>query len=76
MCLPCDSSVSALVQRVYSDVQHCSDPEVLMEPSTLAPRHVDVGDNNSYMLHRCRGQVCLCCNSMHRAAHCAAFRLI
>ena len=58
MCLPCDSGVSALVQRVYGDVQHCSDPDFLMERSILTPRNRDVEDINSYMLHRWGGQVC------------------
>ncbi len=58
MCLPCDSGVSALVQRVYGNVQQCSDPDFLMERSILAPRNVDVEDINSYMLHRWAGQVC------------------
>ena len=58
MCLPCNSGVSALVQRVYGDVQHCSDPDFLMERSVLTPRNRDVEDINSYMLHRWSGQVC------------------
>eukprot|EP00891_Asterochloris_glomerata_P000058 jgi/Astpho2/58/Aster-x0422 len=54
MCLPWDSGVSALVQRVYGN--QCSDPDFLMERSILAPRNVDVEDINSYMLHRWAGQ--------------------
>ena len=57
MCLPCNSDVSALVQRVYGDVQQCSDPEFLMQRSILAPRNVDVEDMNSYMLQHWDGQV-------------------
>ena len=58
MCPPCNSGVSALMQRVYGDVQHCSDPDFLMERSSLTPRNRDVEDINSYMLHRWSGQVC------------------
>ena len=58
MCLPCNSGVSALVQRVYGDVQQCSDPDFLMERSILAPRNIDVEGINSYILQRWACQVC------------------
>ena len=76
MCLPCDSGVSALVQRVYGNVQHCSDLEVLMERSILTPRNSDVEDINSYVLHRWGGQVCHAKLWLQQQALCCAMRCI
>ena len=76
MCLPCDSGVSALVQRVYDDMQRCSDPDFLMERSILALRNIDVEGINSYILQRWAGQVCHAQLSRHHAAQYPAWNVI